>query len=97
MDAIHQDVEHMQQVLIEERDRAMEDREKALQTITRLNSLLMRVDVRLAELAQLKGHHPPAMCDVIEQMSKNKILDRAHIGNRGAEQAVPAVVLVAKR
>ena len=97
MDSTNHEIERMQQALLESRDRAMEDRDKALQTVAQVNLLIRRVDVRLAEIAQIKGH-PPAMCDVIEQLSKkDKNSDRGHVGNPGAEHAVPAVVLVASK
>ncbi len=82
----HRDLIRVQQALLE-------GREKASQTVAELSNLINRVDVKLAQLTQIQGH-PPAMCDVVEQMSKNKKLDKESLRNR---EAVPAVVLVKKR
>ena len=66
---------------------------EAREKIVELSDLLTRVDGKLSEMVQLQGH-PPAMCDVVAQMSKNKKLDRMRANYK--EAAVPAVVLVKK-
>ncbi len=82
----HHELMRVQQALLE-------GREKAAQTVAELSNLINRVDVKLAQLTHIQGH-PPAMCDVVEQMSKNKKLDKEALRNG---EAVPAVVLVKKR
>ncbi len=75
----------------------LEAREKATETLAELSGLINRVDTKIAMLMQMKGH-PPAMCDVIDQLSKNKKLDRRQQYNyAGDAAAVPAVVLAKKR
>ncbi len=83
----YHDIERAQNALLE-------GREKATQTIVELSNLIKRVDSKLVELMQIRGH-PHAMCDVVAQLSKNKKLDR--LPSSYTEAAVPAVVLVKKR
>ncbi len=80
------EIERVQSALVEARERASD-------TVLELSSLISRVDSKIEKLMQIKGH-PPAMCDVIEQLSKNKKSDRVHANN--TEEIVPAVVLVKK-
>ncbi len=80
------EIERVQSALVEARERASD-------TVLELSSLIARVDSKIDKLMQIKGH-PPAMCDVIEQLSKNKKSDRVKANN--AEEIVPAVVLAKK-